>query len=420
MPVSGYACLTIGVPGTGLRSLQQKNADRQTLMSVTEHNLRALDRMLDYNLLEGIGLFRISSDIIPFASSPVNDLPWWSIYGAQMRQLGQKISSAIRVSMHPGQYTVLNSLNADVVQRAVLDLEYHTRFLDNLETSYASKIVLHIGGLFADRSKSMDRFCANYQKLDMRIKRRLVIENDERLFNIGDALAINSRIGVPVVFDNLHHQLNPPESERTVAEWISLCRATWGRQDGRQKIHYSQQAPGKKPGAHSESISARRFLEDITVLDRDLDIMLEVKDKNLSAVKCINLLKEKGKIADLEREWQKYKYEVLAKSPTIYREIRELLKDKNSYPAFEFYQLLEKAAANTIEPGHVINAAQHVWGYCKKQATEQEKKQFTSRLERYAAGRLSDRALKMFLWRLAEKYDQKYLLQSLFLSRVGC
>jgi UV DNA damage endonuclease len=70
--------------------------------------------------------------------------------------------------------------------------------------------------------------------------------------------------------------------------WINECRKTWLAKDGTQKVHYSQQAQGKKAGSHSESIKVEEFLDFYKSLGRDdLDIMLEVKDKNLSAVRCI-------------------------------------------------------------------------------------------------------------------------------------
>jgi UV DNA damage endonuclease len=109
-------------------------------------------------------------------------------------------------------------------------------------------------------------------------------------------------------------------------------RAVVERKDGRQKVHYSQQARGKSAGSHSGSIAADEFLDFFASLEGDKpDIMLEVKDKNLSAVKCINCTAEQGSIGALELEWGRYKYAVLEKAPDDYRKIRELLK-KSAYP----------------------------------------------------------------------------------------
>ena len=76
----GYACLNIGTPGTNIRGLMQKSATTDKLTEVTANNLAALEKMIDYNRKNNIRLFRISSDLIQFGSSPVNALPWWDIH----------------------------------------------------------------------------------------------------------------------------------------------------------------------------------------------------------------------------------------------------------------------------------------------------------------------------------------------------
>ena len=84
-------------------------------------------------------------------------------------------------------------------------------------------------------------------------------------------------------------------------------------------------------GAHSESIRIDEFMQFIHEISEDhLDIMLEVKDKNISAIKCINCLIPGRSITDLECEWSRYKYSILEKSHKDYQRIRTLLKDKKS------------------------------------------------------------------------------------------
>ena len=62
------------------------------------------------------------------------------------------------------------------------------------------------------------------------------------------------------------------------------------------KVHYSEQDIFKKKGSHSPSISINSFLEYYEeVKEFSPDIMLEVKDKDVSAIKCINSLKEINK-----------------------------------------------------------------------------------------------------------------------------
>lgn len=106
----GYACLNIGTPNTNIRSVMQRNATAEKLTEVITHNLEALEKMVDYNIANGIRLYRISSDLIPFGSSPVNMLDWPETHKEVFDRIGTKIRrGSMRVSFHPGQYTVLNS-----------------------------------------------------------------------------------------------------------------------------------------------------------------------------------------------------------------------------------------------------------------------------------------------------------------------
>lgn len=255
----GYASKTVSVPDVTMKTIRLNNVSDEKLIELIQKNLTSLDKIFSYNIKNKIEIFRVSSDIIPFGSHEINQLHWWKIFKDELTALGQKaLKHNMRLSMHPGQYTVLNSLDEGVVDRAVEDLVYHTRFLDALNLDTTHKIILHIGGVYGDKAAAMERFITNYQKLDERIKQRLIIENDDRQYTISEVLSIAKATGIPVVFDNLHHESNPSNS-RTENEWLLAARATWGEKDGRQKIHYSQQNPTKRVGAHSSTIDLAVF-----------------------------------------------------------------------------------------------------------------------------------------------------------------
>lgn len=413
----GYACLTVGVSGVKQRTCNMKNADSDVLLNLIQSNLEVLDKILDYNIQNDIKLFRISSDIIPFGSHPVNTVKWWEIFSDKLNEIGCKaITNGIRLSMHPGQYTVLNSPNDDVVERAVKDLSYHTRFLDTMGLGKQHKIVLHIGGIYGDKIVAIKRFIQKYRCLDESIRQRLVIENDDRQYSISDVLSIGESEGIPVVFDNLHHQVNPDNTYSEI-EWIATCASTWKRSDGLQKLHYSQQDAGKRPGAHSATLDVEAFLRFYTRLPKqDTDIMLEVKDKNLSAIKCINAIAS-PKIQRLEKEWGCYKYLVLEHSPKLYHEIRQLLKDKSAYPVVEFYSMIDEALMTPVKPGNAVNSAQHVWGYFKDSADLSTSLSFEKSINKMSMGE-STSYMKRLLWRLAVAQQQQYLLDSLYFMKL--
>ncbi|NMF07019.1 UV DNA damage repair endonuclease UvsE [Clostridium beijerinckii] len=412
----GYACLTIGVPDTNLKSCTAKSLTEEKLLEIISYNLKSLKNIIEYNIKNNIKLFRISSDLIPFGSSHLNQLSWWNIFSQEFAEIGRKImDNDIRVSMHPGQYTVLNSPNDDVVKRAIEDLNYHVKVLDNFGVGANHKIILHIGGVYNDKEQAINRFADNYKRLNDQVKERLVIENDDKSYNINDVLKIGNELNIPVVFDNLHNDINCYDREKSDSYWISECNKTWKEKDGRQKIHYSQQDPLKKSGSHSNTIKISKFIEIYESLKgQDIDIMLEVKDKNLSAVKCINSIDENSKIKKLEEEWGRYKYKVLENSPSNYLEIRKLLKDKTQYPAVEFYNYIEDAMEEEITIGNSINTALHVWGYFKNLADDKEKLNFLKSIEDYKNGKVSIKLIKNKLFKMAVKYNESYLLNSYY------
>lgn len=393
-----------------------KNATPERLSDLISHNLRSLAHIISYNQANHIQVFRISSDLIPFGSHPVNTISWETQYKESFQMIGKMIQSAkVRVSMHPGQYTILNSPRTDVVKKALEDLSYHHKVLTALGVGQESKIILHIGGIYGNKKLSSKQFISQFKQLDQSIRNRLVIENDDTGYCIEDVLEIGFTLGIPVVFDTLHHAVLHSDSPKTVTEWIDECAKTWKFEDGPQKIHYSQQNPGKKLGSHSVTIRIKEFMDFYQALSqKDLDIMLEVKDKNLSAVKCILAVSPHPSIKELEREWSLYKYLVLESSPSLYQAIRTLLKEKDAYPVIPFYEMIENAMQIEPSMGHTMNAIDHVWGYFNQLATEDEKKRYTQLQHSMELDCHSVKMIKSFLWTLTKRYRVQYLLNSYY------
>ncbi len=414
----GYACKLIGVLNTDMKSCMLKNASSENVTELIKYNINSLSNIIDYNIINNIKLFRISSDLIPFGSSEVNKIKWWEIFQEELLIIGNKIKlSNMRVSLHPGQYTVLNSNNNEVVKRAMDDLAYHARILDKLGLNQEHKIVIHIGGAYGNKVLSAKRFADNYQLLPENVKRRLVIENDDKIYNIEEVLEIGIKHYIPVIFDNLHNQINQSEQKMSEKYWIDKCKSTWNMQDGIQKIHYSQQAEKKKAGSHSDLISINEFMSFYNMLDRqDIDIMLEVKDKNLSCVKCINCTTPNLNINVIEKEWSRYKYTILERSHNKYLKIRELIKNKNNFSTVDFYNLIEDGLKSEGDIGSYENSLLHVWGYFKNTATQKEKDNFFIHMENFKVRKTGINTVKSYLKKLAVKYEQKYLLNSYYFT----
>ena len=274
----GYACVNTQLPSAA-RTVRLANATGERLRELIAGNLDALERILRWNMEHDIEVFRITSGVIPFGSHAVNDLVWCEEFADLFDRIG---ALGGRLSTHPGQYTVLSSARPDVVANAVAELEYHDCFLSALGLDSSHKIVLHVG--------APGRFHAGFEQLSEGARSRLVLENDERV-PLEGVLELAQQIGVPVVFDVFHHRLAPSFPGLSVRELTLRSAETWRDIDGRQKIHFSTQAPGKRPGAHADTIDLNAFRELVAeVGDLPLDCMLEVKDKEQSVLRAKELL----------------------------------------------------------------------------------------------------------------------------------
>ncbi len=419
-PRIGYACMNLDTFPNSFRTCRKEKVTEERLYEIISHNIEVLEAMIDYNLRYENRMFRISSSLIPFASSPLNTLDWKTIFKDRWNILKDRIREGdIRISCHPGQYTVINSPDDKVVRSSIEELEYHADLMELLSGDSRHKMILHIGGVYGDKERAAERFIEVYNsKISEKVKKYLVIENDERLYTVSDILIISSKTGIPVVFDNLHHRINPSMDGISTGEIISRVAATWKGEDGRPKIHYSQQAEGKREGAHSETISAGQFIKDYKEIYSRfaVDIMLEVKDKNRSFRKIDLLLNPSQR--KLEDEWKCYKYTVLSKSQKVYSEIREMLKEKKKPDIVRFYTLIESLGDIPYDRGNEENALLHVWGYFKKETAEKEKNTFFRKLESFRRGKTDAGNIKKFLFRLSEKYGRKYLSEGYYLKQV--
>jgi UV DNA damage endonuclease len=283
----GYACVNTGLPSSG-RTVRLANATPERLREVIGGNLQALETILRWNADHAIQVFRLTSDLIPFGSHPVNRLRWWDEFAQEFGSIAAVIrDTGARLSTHPGQYTVLSSARREVVESAVAELVYHDRMLTALGLDTSHKIVLHVG---SGDAAAADRLIAAVAGLPDGPRSRLVLENDER-WTLAEVLDVAAGTGTPVVFDAFHHELAPSFDGLTRRELAQRAAGTWGDADGRPEVHFSTQAPGRRPGAHAESIDLDAFAGFAAeVGELPLDCILEVKDKERSLLRARPLL----------------------------------------------------------------------------------------------------------------------------------
>lgn len=298
----GYACVNTSINVSTNRTCRLDNCNDSRLRELIKSNLAGMKVIIEWNIKKGIRLYRISSVVIPYASHDINKIAWWDEYKGEIVSIGEIIkNSGIRVSMHPGQYVNINSPNAEVVNFSIKELEYHAKFMDILGVDNTHKMIIHIGGSYGDKNVSMKRFIDVYNKLSENIKSRLIIENDDKIYNVWDLLYVSSKTGIPVVFDVLHHQVNHggQEIDKDIISILEQCFSTWSLGAGVPKIHFSTQRPDARYGVHADAVDINLLMEIYCeFINHDFDIMLETKDKEISVLRAMKVLDDAKKFME--------------------------------------------------------------------------------------------------------------------------
>ncbi len=280
----GYPCINRSIPCRGNRTFRLASYSEERLFATVAENLRCLAEMLRYNTVHKLLFFRITSDLVPFASHPICTADWRGRFAADLAAVGEYVrETGTRISMHPDQFVVINAKDPGIVERSVAELCYHADLLDAMGLDTTAKIQIHVGGVYGEKDQSLERFVRAYTDLDETILRRLVVENDDRRYTLADCLRVHDETGVPVLFDRFHHEVH--SSGESVREAVFSAAETWRSADGVPMVDYSSQQPGGRRGNHAETIDPdhfRAFLAESAPVD--CDIMLEIKDKEKSAL----------------------------------------------------------------------------------------------------------------------------------------
>lgn len=285
----GYACINQSLQkekdGPRFKALTAKRLStmepqerRANLYQVGRNNLKAVTAILQWNAKRDIRVYRVSSEMIPLATHPVaaawnweEDLaPEFADCARMARQTGT------RLSMHPGQYTVLNAKDPAVVARAVEDLVHHARILELLEAGPEAGMVLHVGGAYGDKLAAAERFVEQFRELPPQVAERLWLENDDTTWDTAEVLDVARAVGRPMVFDIHHHRVL---REDDWLPWLEQILPTWG--DLRPKLHFSSPKDGPRSRSHADLIDPVEFGEFLDRIgDREIDVMLECKSKD--------------------------------------------------------------------------------------------------------------------------------------------
>lgn len=285
-------------------------------------SLEYLHRIFDYLAANDITMYRMSSDLAPYATHP--DMPQFHGQVAEcdreLQAIGKRAREMnVRLSFHPSQFIVLNSPDPNLVAKSIWDLQSQAEMLDRMGLGPEAVLVVHTGGAYGDRELGRRRWIETYKTLSPEIRRRLVLENDDTRYSAADVLKIHDETDVPLIFDHQHFWCFNPEAlelESTVRRFLK----TWPR-GVRPKMHFStprtelrvlkkaRKGSRKKKivlqppvwTGHADFCNPFEFIAFVRALgDAVFDVMLEAKSKDLALLR-------------LRRDMQRYAPDVAAR-----------------------------------------------------------------------------------------------------------
>ena len=247
---------------------------------IVKHNFSLLYTIISWNIENKVYLYRISSDLIPFADH--DDWGWmWNDWRGNIENYGllgpvreiikRYISLGGRFTIHPGQFVSIGSAKETVRNNSIKNLEYHGQLLDlmGLPQDYSCPINIHVSNGTKDCNVTANYIKNSIQLLSNSVMSRLVLENEQH----GCWHPQNLRKlfpEIPITFDYHHFRLN--DGGIDVGEAVRITSESWPNNDTVQ--HYSEGRDNPDDPAHSDYIR--------NLPDSQYDIEVEAKAKDLA------------------------------------------------------------------------------------------------------------------------------------------
>ena len=294
----GLCCIFLEQPikfrNTTVKAISgmERDAALEKLSGLCLANAEALRQSLQFCADNGIGCFRINSQILPVKTHAecgydVFDLPEGDEIVQRFKACGEFARTHdIRTCFHPDQFVVMNSPRPDVVDRSIAELEYQSEIA---EWVGADVVNIHGGGGYGDKPDALARFARNLSRLSDRARSRLTVENDDTTYSPSELLPLCQAEGIPLVYDVHHHRCN--QDDLSVDEATEQAIATWDREP---MFHISSPIEGwkgPKPRRHHDFINVRDFPQCWNGLA--LTVEVEAKAKEVAVLKLMKQLAER-------------------------------------------------------------------------------------------------------------------------------
>lgn len=295
----GYVALSLTLEDTSYsRSMTYTTYKKKTLLEnekilyeKVKNNLEGLLEILKYNYNNNIYFFRLSHKMIPLAT--LDDVKF--DYMTPFIELGKKVGTLVkkyqlRLDTHPDQFCVLNSINNNVLENTFRILDFNNNLFKLLDIE--GKMVLHVGSGVPCKTDAIKRFKDNFNTLRPEIRNKIILENDDKTYTVLDVLEICEELQIPMVLDYLHYKCN--NNKEDLVSLLPRIFATWDNTGMNPKIHFSTSKSRKEKRSHSFYINYKdfiNFLKILSIIDQDVDIMLECKGKDEALFRLVRQLK---------------------------------------------------------------------------------------------------------------------------------
>jgi UV DNA damage endonuclease len=251
------------------------------------HNARAVGEAVAWCAANGVGAYRVPSQIFPLYTHPDvgyrwTDLPNATDVEAILRRVRRRAAEAdVRLSFHPDQFVVPGSANPATVAASLAELEYQAEVAGLLG---AAQITIHGGGAQGGKGAALERLVAGLDRLSPGARALVVLENDDRVYTVEDLLPVCRAAGVPLVYDVHHHRCHP--DALSIDEATAAAALTWGERE--PWLHLSSPAAGwggGDPRPHADEIDLRDLPEGWRGLRATVDVEAKAKEVAVLALR---------------------------------------------------------------------------------------------------------------------------------------
>ena len=288
---------------------QIKKDAEERLWDIVKHNIQSIYHLITYvsTLPEPLRMVRLGSDILPAYTEPT----WKRFYDDTVLAYVEKELAVVgdlareydvKLSMHPGQFTVLASDNPDIVTNSIEEFEYHVdiaRWMGYGKQFQDFKINVHIAG-----RKGPEGIKAVLPRLSDEARNCITIENDEMSWGLDASLELEKDLAL--VLDIHHHWVRTGEYISPTDDRVKRVVDSW--RGVRPTMHYSLSrydllighADNVKPNmekllaegykkaklrAHSDSVWNKACNQWALEFLDVADIMVEAKHKNIASIR---------------------------------------------------------------------------------------------------------------------------------------